>query len=100
MPDGVILNPAPKDIYLEKGKTTSIVLENSIKPILQIEKLDSVTKDVLRGAKFQVWYAENGSSVGNLQDLGTFSTTADGRFISVRWRRLVPDQGVTSAIRI
>lgn len=92
VPDGVILNTASKDVYLEKGKTSSVVFENSIKPVLQIEKLDSVTKDVLSGAKFQVWYAENGSSVGNLQELGTFTTGADGRIdlgqVEVGWYRI------------
>lgn len=92
VPDGVILNKASKDVYLEKSKTTSIVFENSIKPILQIEKLDSVTKDVLSGAKFRVWYGENGSSVGNLQEVGTFTTGADGRIdfgqVDVGWYRI------------
>ena len=92
VPDGVILNTASKDVYLEKGKTSSVVFENSIKPVLQIEKLDSVTKDVLSGAKFQVWYAENGSSVGNLQELGTFTTGTDGRIdlgqVEVGWYRI------------
>lgn len=79
VPDGVILDTTPKDVYVKKGETLSVTYENSRKPDLTIEKLDSITKDALSGAKFQVWYAENGSTVGNLQDLGTFTSGEDGQ---------------------
>ena len=79
VPDGVILDTTPKDVYVKKGETVSVTYENSRKPDLTIEKLDSITKDALSGAKFQVWYAENGSTVGNLQELGTFTTGEDGQ---------------------
>ena len=79
VPDGVILDTTPKDVYVKKGETVSITYENSRKPDLTIEKLDSITKDPLSGAKFQVWYAENGSAVGNLQELGTFTTGENGQ---------------------
>ncbi|MBQ3205608.1 MAG: Cys-Gln thioester bond-forming surface protein, partial [Peptococcaceae bacterium] len=77
VPEGVILDDTPKDIYVKKGEIVSVTYENSMKPRLVIEKLDSVTKDVLSGAKFKVWYAENESDKGNLQLIGTF-TTGDG----------------------
>ena len=77
VPEGVILDDTPKDIYVKKGEIVSVTYENSMKPRLVIEKLDSVTKDTLSGAKFKVWYAENESDKGNLQLIGTF-TTGDG----------------------
>ncbi len=78
VPNGIILDGTPKDVYVKKGETLSVTYENSVKPNLMIQKVDSITKDTLPNAKFQVWYAENGSSVGNLQDLGTYSTDSNG----------------------
>ena len=92
VPDGVIIDRAPKDLYLEKGETVSVTYENSMKPRLVIEKLDSITKDVLSGAKFKVWYAENESDKGNLQVIGTFTTGDSGQIdlgrVDVGWYRI------------
>ena len=92
VPEGVILDDTPKDIYVKKGETVSVTYENSMKPRLVIEKLDSITKDVLSGAKFKVWYAENESDKGNLQVIGTFTTGDSGQIdlgrVDVGWYRI------------
>ena len=92
VPDGVILDNTPKDVYVKKGEIVSVQYENSVKPNLTIQKVDSITKDVLSGAKFQVWYVENGSADGNLQELGTFTTNDSGEIffehVEPGWYRL------------
>ena len=52
--------------------------ENHKKPSLEIQKIDSITKDPLKGAKFQIWYRSNKTETGELRDLGTYYTDEKG----------------------
>lgn len=53
-PDGYILDSTPHEVYLRPGKTTEISIENEKKPGLTIKKIDSVTGNPLKGAKFEL----------------------------------------------
>lgn len=92
VPDGVILDNTPHDIYVEAGKSVSITLENSRKPKLIIDKQDSITHGPVANAKFQVWRAVNGSLTGELQSIGIFTTDTNGKInlgqVEVGWYRI------------
>lgn len=48
----------------------TVTFFNALKPSLEIRKVDSVTGDSVKGAKFQIWYASNHTDTGELNDLG------------------------------
>ena len=52
---------------------------NYPKPTLTIDKVDSITKDPIKGAKFHITYASNNSFTGELNDLGTYFTDENGQ---------------------
>ena len=54
---------------------------NHKKPSLTIEKIDSITGNPIKGAKFQIWYASNSTDTGELNDLGTYFTDASGQIV-------------------
>ena len=56
---------------MKPGETSTVTFFNALKPTLEIRKVDSVTGDPVKGAKFQVWYASNHTDSGELNDLGT-----------------------------
>lgn len=92
VPTGFILNTQPREVLLVEGKTTSVTIENDRLPNLTVSKLDSITKGPVEGAKFQVWQAVNSSLSGDLRDLGTFTSDANGKFLmenlDVGWYRI------------
>ena len=81
VPNHVILCPIPQEVALKPGKTSTVTFFNAIKPSLEIRKLDSVTGDPVKGAKFQIWYASNHTDTGELNDLGTYFSDASGKII-------------------
>lgn len=81
VPATYVLNTHPRDVLLEAGKTTSITIENKIKPGLTILKVDSVTGSPIKGARFQVWYAGTGAAAGTLTDKGYYYSDADGKIV-------------------
>ena len=68
-PDGYILDSTPHEVYLRPGKTTEISIENEKKPGLTIKKMDSVTGNPLKGAKFELWVAKDNTEDGTYQKL-------------------------------
>ena len=52
---------------------------NHKRPIIEIIKEDSITHDRLPNVRFQVWYASNNTSTGEINDLGIYTTDEDGR---------------------
>lgn len=54
---------------------------NHKKPLLTIEKIDSITGNPIKGAKFQVWYGSNDTETGELNDLGVYYTDEDGHIV-------------------
>jgi len=81
VPDYVILCPIPQEVALKPGETSTVTFFNALKPSLEIRKVDSVTGDPVKGAKFQIWYASNHTDTGELNDLGTYFSDASGKII-------------------
>ena len=81
VPSHVILCPIPQEVALKPGETSTITFFNALKPSLEIRKVDSVTGDPVKGAKFQIWYGSNHTDTGELNDLGTYFSDASGKII-------------------
>ena len=81
VPSHVILCPIPQEVALKAGETSTVTFFNALKPTLEIRKVDSVTGDPVKGAKFQIWYASNHTDTGELNDLGTYFSDASGKII-------------------
>ena len=81
VPSHVILCPIPQEVALKAGEASTVTFFNAIKPSLEIRKLDSVTGDPVKGAKFQIWYGSNHTDTGELNDLGTYFSDASGKII-------------------
>jgi len=81
VPNHVILCPIPQEVALKPGETSTVTFFNALKPSLEIRKVDSVTGDPIKGAKFQIWYASNHTDTGELNDLGTYFSDASGKII-------------------
>ena len=81
VPGHVILSPIPQEVALKPGETSTVTFFNALKPTLEIRKVDSVTSDPIKGAKFQIWYGSNHTDTGELNDLGTYFSDASGKII-------------------
>ena len=81
VPSHVILCPIPQEVALKAGETSTVTFFNALKPTLEIRKVDSVTGDPVKGAKFQIWYASNHTDSGELNDLGVHYTDESGKII-------------------
>ena len=81
VPSHVILCPIPQEVALKPGETSTVTFFNALKPSLEIRKVDSVTGDSVKGAKFQIWYASNHTDTGELNDLGVHYTDESGKII-------------------
>ena len=81
VPSYVILGPIPQEVALKAGETSTVTFFNALKPTLEIRKVDSVTGDPVKGAKFQIWYASNHTGSGELNDLGVYYTDESGKII-------------------
>ena len=75
------LKDAPDQLVtLYPNRDRTIYFENHKKPNLTVNKVDSITGAPIQGAKFQVWYASNNTSTGELNDLGIFYSDENGQF--------------------
>ena len=81
VPGHVILCPIPQEVALKPGETSTVTFFNALKPSLEIRKVDSVTGDPIKGAKFRIWYGSNHTDTGELNDLGTYFSDASGKII-------------------
>ena len=81
VPSHVILCPIPQEVALKAGETSTVTFFNALKPTLEIRKVDSVTGDPIKGAKFQIWYASNHTDTGELNDIGVYYTDESGKII-------------------
>ena len=81
VPSHVILSPIPQKVALKAGETSTVTFFNALKPTLEIRKVDSVTGDPIKGAKFQIWYASNHTDTGELNDLGIYNSNESGKII-------------------
>ena len=62
-PDGYILSDQEQTVEIIEGKVTTVTIPNGKKPTLAIEKIDSITKQQLPGAVFEIAY-KNGATIG------------------------------------
>ena len=68
-PAGYILDTTPHEVYLRPGKTTEVSIENEKKPGLTIYKVDSIVRDGIKGAKFEIWVSKDKNQNGTYQQL-------------------------------
>ena len=81
VPSHVILCPIPQEVALKAGETSTVTFFNALKPSLEIRKVDSVTGNPVKGAKFHIWYGSNHTDTGELNDIGTYFSDASGKII-------------------
>lgn len=75
------LKDAPDQLVtLYPNRDRTLYFENHKKPNLTVNKVDSITGAPIQGAKFQVWYASNNTTSGELNDLGIFHSDENGQF--------------------
>ena len=79
VPAGYLLDAAPQYITLVPNQTGVVHFKNFPKPSLVINKVDSITGDPVKGAKFSVVYASNNTFTGEINDLGTYSSDENGK---------------------
>lgn len=72
VPNGYLLDTEPKLVTLEPNRTSVVRFKNYPKPSLTINKVDEITKDALKGAKFSIIYASNNTFTGEINDMGTY----------------------------
>ena len=80
VPDGYLLNEEHQLITLFPNRTGTVQFQNYPKPTLTINKIDSITGDPIRGAKFSVTFKSDETSTGEIRDLGTFYSDENGQF--------------------
>ena len=78
VPEPYLLDAKPQLVTLYPNRDAEVFFENHKKPSLEIQKIDSITKDPLKGAKFQIWYRSNKTETGELRDLGIYYTDEKG----------------------
>lgn len=79
VPEPYLLDAPSQLITLYPNKDSDLYFVNHKKPSLTIEKIDSITGNPIKGAKFQIWYASNSTETGELNDLGTYFTDENGQ---------------------
>lgn len=80
VPDGYLLNEEHQLITLFPNRTGTVQFQNYPKPTLTVNKIDSITKDPIKGAKFSVTFKSDETSTGEIRDLGTFYSDENGQF--------------------
>lgn len=70
-PKGYVKNECPTSVYLEAGKNIQVVIQNTKKPQLTIEKIDGQSGSAVPGTKFEVKKSD-----GTV--MGTVTTGSDG----------------------
>ena len=76
-----VLDDTVHVVQLEENRTTTIELTNLVKPTLKVLKVDSITKNPVAHAKFQIWRASGDTRTGEYNDLGTFYSNEAGEIV-------------------
>ena len=79
VPQPYLLDAPSQLITLHPNRDSEVFFENHKEPSLTIEKVDSITGNPIKGARFQIWYASNSTDTGELNDLGAYFTDENGR---------------------
>lgn len=77
-PSNYLLNEDHQLITLVPNKLATVQFQDYPKPGLTIYKVDSVTGDPIKGAKFSVTYASNDTFTGEINSLGSYTTDENG----------------------
>ena len=80
VPDGYLLNEEHQMITLFPNRTGTVQFQNYPKPTLTVNKIDSITGDPIKGAKFSVTFKSDKTSTGEIRNLGTFYSEENGQF--------------------
>ena len=76
------LPDAPSQLVtLYPNRDRDVYFENHKRPIVTIQKENSVTHDPIQYAEFHITWASNKTDTGELRDLGTFQTDEAGQII-------------------
>lgn len=78
VPSNYLLNEEHQFITLVPNKLATVRFQNYPKPGLVIYKVDSVTGDPIKGAKFSITYASNDTFTGEINSLGSYTTDEEG----------------------
>lgn len=79
-----ILDDTPQTARIKAGQTVTLEFRNQPKGNLIINKLDSVTREPLKGVEFKITYADGSyvdAECGKLSTKGTYVTDANGQII-------------------
>ncbi len=80
-PEGYLPAENPTQlITLVPNKLGTVIFENHQKPTITVNKIDAVTGDPIKGARFQVFYASNNTFTGEINDLGFYYSDENGQF--------------------
>ena len=79
VPEPYLLDAPSQLITLHPNRHSDVYFENHRSPAIEILKENSITHERLANVRFQVWYASNNTSTGELNDLGVFVTDENGR---------------------
>ena len=95
-PQNYVIDTAERIINLVEGEDFTAKFEDTKKPTLTVHKVDSITKDPLKNAQFEVYRAVNGSLDGETVMVGSFTSDASGIFklenAEPGWYRIVEKQ--------
>ena len=80
VPDGYLLNDEHQLITLFPNRTGTVHFRNYPKPTLTVNKIDSITGDPIKGAKFSVTFKSDETTTGEIRDLGIFYSDENGQF--------------------
>ena len=93
VPSGYLLNEEHQLITLVPNKLATVRFQNYPKPGLTVHKVDSVTDDPIKGAKFSITYASNNTFTGEINTLGSYTTDEKGEIslsgLTDGWYRIV-----------
>lgn len=79
VPSPYLLDAAAQLVTLYPSRDHTVYFENHQKPVLTINKIDSITKNPISHTKFQVWYLSNNTDAGEMRDLGYYFTDENGQ---------------------
>ena len=83
-------------VNLVAGQDFTAVFENTKKATLTVHKVDSITKEPLKNARFEVLKAVNGSLSGEVVKVGEYTSDSNGQFqlqqADSGWYRIIEKQ--------
>ena len=79
VPDNYLIDETHQLITLVANRTGTVQFQNYPKPSLTIHKVDSITGDPIKGAKFQITYASNNTFTGEINNLGIYYSDENGQ---------------------